>query len=146
MKNTIARKVFDKVRDALFDGALSHTVFGHHGKCCAIDTIWALREDKFRAYLAADDKLAYLATLPWIGDITKYHLAKNFGVDCAKPDVHLQRLADHHGVTPQVLCDDLARQTGYRSATVDVLLWRACANGVIDSRSGRIVESDLVQA
>jgi hypothetical protein len=24
--------------------------------------------------------------MPWIGKITKYHLAKNYGVDCASPD------------------------------------------------------------
>lgn len=45
---------------------------------------------------------------------------------------------DHHCCAPQHLCDYLAQLTGYRSATVDVLLWRAYANGVIDSRSGRI--------
>lgn len=84
---------------------------------------------------AADDKLAFCESLPWIGGITKYHLAKNFGADVAKPDVHLKRLADAAGCTAQALCDRLARETGYRVGTVDVVLWRACAIGLVDSRA-----------
>ena len=82
--------------------------------------------------------LEWLQGLPWIGGITKYHLAKNLGIDCAKPDVHLQRLADREGVTAHVLCERLAKATGYRIATVDLVLWRACATGLIDSRTGTV--------
>jgi len=93
-------------------------------------------------YLVAADKVEFCASLPWIGNITKYHLAKNFGADVAKPDVHLQRLADREGTTAQALCERLAKATGYRAATVDVLLWRACANGIINSRTGEIAPTN----
>jgi len=36
--------------------------------------------------------LVYLQTYPFIGNITKYHLAKNLGFDVVKPDRHLVRL------------------------------------------------------
>lgn len=138
MQNKVARMIYEKCRKALTDGLSSATVFGHKGKTGAIDKIWRDRQSLYEEFLAAEDKLAWLAELPWIGHITKYHLAKNFGLDVAKPDVHLQRLADLHGTTAQELCADLAAQTGYRIATVDTLLWRACANGVVNSHTGQI--------
>lgn len=52
--------------------------------------------------------------------------------------VPLQRLADREGTTPFALCARIAAETGLRIATVDTILWRACANGVIESTTGRI--------
>ena len=138
MKNTVAREIFKRVMAALGAAQSASTAFRHPGKSAAIDTIWRDRAALYAAYMAADDKLAACEALPWIGGITKYHLAKNFGADVAKPDVHLQRLADQHGCTPQALCDRLAAETGYRAATIDTVLWRACAEGVIDSRTGAL--------
>lgn len=138
MKNTVARRIYEKVKDALFRGESARTVFGHPGKAAAIDDIWARREHWYFQFTRVEtdaDRLAACEAMPWIGPITKYHLAKNFGVDVAKPDVHLQRLADYEGVTAQQLCERLARETGYRVATVDLLLWRACATGLINSRA-----------
>jgi hypothetical protein len=60
--------------------------------------------------------------------------SENLGADVAKPDVHLNRLAEAERVTAQELCERLAKETGYRAATVDLILWRACANGIIHSR------------
>lgn len=138
MKNTIAVKIFAKVMAAIQGGVSTFDVFRHPGKAKAIDDIWRRRDELMAGYLAAVDKVSFCETLPWIGGITKYHLAKNFGADVAKPDVHLQRLADREGVTPQQLCERLARDSGYKIATVDVLLWRACADGILNSRTGAI--------
>lgn len=138
MKNTVARGIFDRIMPHLREGRSAGEGFGHKGKVAAIDFIWRERERLFTEFMAAPDKVAYAETLPWIGGITKYHLAKNFGAQVAKPDVHLQRLADREGVSSQALCERLAGETGYKVATVDVILWRACALGIIDSRSGRI--------
>jgi hypothetical protein len=141
MQNNVARGIFDRVVPALDVGASSFSVFKHKGKTTAIDLIWSTRVALLAAYLAAEDKLTFCQSIPWIGPVTKYHLAKNFGADVAKPDVHLQRLADHRGVSVHDLCAGLAAETGYRIATIDTLLWRACANGVIDSRTGEIREA-----
>jgi hypothetical protein len=139
MKNTIARKIFEKVIQAINTGQSATTALGHPGKAAAIDDIWRRRVELLAEYLAASDKVEFCSSLPWIGQITKFHLAKNFGADVAKPDVHMQRLADREGCTAQQLCERLAASTGYRAATIDVVLWRACANGILNSRSGEIV-------
>ncbi|BEP34318.1 hypothetical protein GmRootV59_12920 [Variovorax sp. V59] len=141
MKNTVARMIFDRCIGALAAGTPVIDVFKHKGKVAAIEAIWADRAGLLSMYLLRKtdaDRLEMLAALPWIGGITKYHLAKNFGANVAKPDVHLQRLADREGCTAQSLCERLAGEVGLRAATVDVVLWRACANGVINSRTGEI--------
>ena len=135
MRNTVAQTIFDRCMGALRAGVSVRTVFGHPGKAAAIDHIWAERKRLYSAYRSAADPVEYLATLPWVGPITKYHLAKNFGGDFAKPDVHLNRLADAENVSAQELCERLGRESGYRAATIDLILWRACADGIIDSRS-----------
>jgi hypothetical protein len=139
MQNEIARKIFERVRALLQAGqSVKGNILGKSGKAAAIDRIWADRAAMLAGYLAAVDKLEFCRTLPWIGGITCYHVAKNFGADVAKPDVHLQRLADREGATVQALCERLAAETGYRVATVDTILWRACALGLINSRTGAI--------
>jgi len=138
MKNTVARGIFDRCEIALDAGTPVFEVFKHPGKAAAIETIWRDRTQLLEGYLAAADKLAFCESLPWIGGITKYHLAKNFGADVAKPDVHLQRLADREGCTAQTLCERLAAATNLRVATIDTVLWRACADGFLNSRTGEI--------
>jgi len=151
MKNTIARQIFQRCRQALHDHRPITDVFAHPGKANAMQTIWNTRHALFDAFLKARDSqpdtevVDWLqANLPWIGSITKYHLAKNYGIDVAKPDVHLKRLQDHTGLSPQALCEYISQQTGYRVGTVDVILWRACANGVIDSRAGYIYLENVI--
>lgn len=138
MKFTVARSIFERVMAALEAGHSSRVAFGHPGKTQAIDQIWRDRGRLFAEFKKASDPLAYCRSLPWIGPITCYHLAKNFGVDVAKPDVHLQRLARIGNETVDQLCSRLAASTGFRVATVDVLLWRASATGVIDSHTGAL--------
>lgn len=142
MKYTVAWGIYQRCIAALEANEDVGLAFRHPGKSKAIAKVWADRVGLYQAYLQTRDQLAFLAELPWIGQITKYHLAKNFGLDFAKPDLHLQRLADLEGCTVQALCERLAAETGYRVATVDTILWRACANGLIDSRSGALHYSD----
>lgn len=139
MNHKVARGIYERVRVEMLEGGRNaHRVFGHEGKAQAINDIWDRRAALHAGYLNAQDKIEFCGSLPWIGEKTKYHLAKNFGADVAKPDVHLQRLADRHGTTVQALCDELAQSTGLKSRTVDLVLWMACAKGVIDSTTGRI--------
>ena len=91
------------------------------------------REILFAAYRAHEDKIAFLGEIPWIGPITSYHLEKNLGGDHAKPDVHMERLARRDRTTAHRLCEGLARESGFRVATIDTILWRACADGLLDS-------------
>jgi hypothetical protein len=135
MKNSVAAPIAKRCLAALEAGASSATVFNHPGKRVAIDAIWRQRDVLFRRYCREADKLEVLSELPWIGPVTRHHLAKNLGADTAKPDVHLERLARRDRTTTQTLCRRLSRVTGYRVATIDSILWRACAEGVLNSHA-----------
>jgi len=134
MKVTVAEPIYQRCMHALTEGQSATTAFGHPGKGPAIDEIWARRLELFDGFQAASDKVEFCADIPWIGPVTKYHLAKNFGADVAKPDVHMERLAQVETTTPARMCKRLARETGYRAATIDTILWRACADGILNSR------------
>src|SRR3546814_13021311 len=105
-----------------------------------MDHIWANRTQLFADYLVAPDKIQYCRSIPWIGDITCYHLAKNFGAQVAKPDVHLVRVADRHATNAQDLCERISAASGYKINTVDLILWRACAVGILDGRTCQLIE------
>ena len=135
MKAQVARIIEGRVWAAIHAGKpVKGNVLGKSGKAAAIDWIWANRAALFAKFQAANDKVEFAALLPWIGQITKWHVAKNLGVDCAKPDVHLVRVAAHYQTTPAELCERLAAASGDRIATVDLVIWRACNLGIIRSR------------
>lgn len=134
MSWTVAQPIYERCLRALqTDGRLG-VVFGHRGKVRAIRSIWQHRCELFEQFNQADDPTSFCAALPWIGPTTKWHLAKDLGADVAKPDVHLARLARRDRTTVDRLCRRLARLTGYRVATIDTILWRACATGVLNSK------------
>ena len=133
MANTVATLIYDRCMNALRIGDSVTGVFRHPGKSLAIDAIWRERERHYADYMAAEDKVAELRALPWIGDITALHLAKNFGANVAKPDVHMERLARAESASTEELCARLSAASGYRAATVDTILWRACALKVLNS-------------
>lgn len=131
MKAQIAREIYYKVMEAVIvRGESAATVFGHKAKAAAIDRIWRDRDQVFDAYCVSLDRLAFLESLPWIGPITKYHCAKNFGMDVVKPDRHLVRIAAMSNETPDELCRRLARESGDSVAVIDTVIWRAANMGL----------------
>jgi hypothetical protein len=130
MKNQVARLIFDRIREAIATGQPISRVFKHKGKVDAILNMSLVADEIFEAYQKSEDKLSFLDALSFIGKVTKYHLAKNLGVDICKPDRHLVRIADYYKTTPQALCEKLSEGTGMRIATVDVILWRAANLGL----------------
>jgi hypothetical protein len=134
MRVTVATGIFQRCMASLRLGASAASVFGHEGKSAGIDRIWRDRRRLFDGYQATEDPLVYLESLPWIGPVTRHHLAKNLGANEAKPDVHMERLAKYEGTTTAELCTRLSHQSGYRAATIDSILWRACADGILNSR------------
>ena len=122
MREQVARTIYERV-------VRTHdpNVIGHPGKRSAVKRAFQEYESWFAALLAADDPTTYLETLPWIGPITKYHLARNLGVDCVKPDRHLARLAERFGYgTPDAMCRAIQDELGGRLGTIDAVLWRYC--------------------
>lgn len=131
MKNQIARIIEDRIYEAWAGGKPTSSAFNHKGKVAAIDKVRGDMERYFFEYQQATDKLSYLASLPYIGNITKYHLAKNLGEDVVKPDRHLVRIAKSYDTTPFELCQKLSEETRYRIGTVDLIIWRAANLGFI---------------
>jgi hypothetical protein len=131
MKEQIARKIWHKILSAIENGKNASDVFGHKGKATAIDTMRHRRLERFTEYQKSQDKLSFLQSLPWIGPITKYHLAKNLGLECIKPDRHLVRIAASEGKTPNELCQQLSGETGDRLVLVDTVIWRSANLGLL---------------
>ena len=73
---SVGRRTFERCMRALAFGSTTRLGFRHPGKADAIDGIWAEQTRLFNDYLASSDKLAFLATLPWVGPATKHALAR----------------------------------------------------------------------
>lgn len=125
MKNQIARIIEERIYHAMANGQPISSAFGHKGKVKAMEYILANKIQLFNAFQHAQDKLEFLKSLPYIGNITKYHLAKNLGIDVVKPDRHLKRIAEKESKTPYQLCKEISDLIGDSLATVDTVIWRA---------------------
>ena len=130
-------------------------IFNNPNKINAILVVWNNRTKfcaKYYECKTLQDKLNYLRTLPHIGNITAGHLARNLGEDMVKYDIWIQRLGAVYGGTaglvekvnnanlnPEIkrACDDmfdqLVRETGLPRGYIDVVLFRACQNHMIDA-------------
>lgn len=66
-----------------------------------------------------------LRQFPYIGPVTVYHLAKNIGLQVAKPDRHLVRIAHSDGYDDvQVFCQHISSIYGDSIPVVDIVFWR----------------------
>lgn len=75
------------------------------------------------------DPINQLQALPFIGPVTSWHLAKNLGLDVAKPDRHLVRVSELLGFrSADHLCQELAATTGEQAKVVDLIVWRYLAD------------------
>lgn len=134
MKAQIARSIYDRIIGCLNQQGDISTVFGHKLKVKAIKEVLSKRHELFAQFCetqfdGTDAILDFCKSLPHIGDITKYHLAKDLGCDVAKPDRHLVRIAAKYGMSTEELCKKLSNETGDRIAAVDFVLWRAANLG-----------------
>jgi len=131
MREQIARIIKDKIFMAIANGKDISTAFGHKGKVAAIKHILSSYNRLFSEYMQSDDKIEYLQSIPFIGGITKYHLAKNLGHDCIKPDRHLVRIAGKFNMNCNDMCEQLSKETGDKVSVVDIVLWRSANLGWI---------------
>src|SRR3712207_5262644 len=79
----IGRRTFERCMRALSVSSTARVGFRHPAKAEAVDRVWRERERLFEEYMASPDKLRYLATLPWIGPVTKHSLARRLGIHAA---------------------------------------------------------------
>lgn len=84
--------------------------------------------DEFKQSVLADP-INQLQKLAFVGPITSWHLAKNLGLDVAKPDRHLVRLSERLGFrSADHLCRELAATTGEQAKVIDLIVWRYIAD------------------
>jgi hypothetical protein len=76
----IGRRTFERCMRALSFDSTARVGLRHPAKAEAIDRVWRERDRLFEEYTASPDKLRFLATLPWIGPVTKHSLARRLGV------------------------------------------------------------------
>jgi thermostable 8-oxoguanine DNA glycosylase len=130
-------------------------IFGNKNKVNAIVDIWQNREKYSNGYYLLKDapleaKLSYLYRLPYIGKITKNHLARNLGEDVPKYDIWVQRLGvmfsgrkdleskiNNSKLSLEIVkvCDNMFKQikqeTGLPIGYIDLVLWRACEQNIL---------------
>lgn len=142
MRETIIRKKFPEVSAAFFEWESAQRIAAHSDKCrdaalCCfnnprkIDALVQVAVHVFkRGFQSVRESIqregiTYIMQLPYMGPVTSYHFAKNIGLPVAKPDRHLNRIANKVGYrSPQLLCLDIARVIGEKIAVVDLVLWR----------------------
>ncbi len=141
-REAVLRGLFPAVSRAFLDFASAAEIARHASRCHAEGLRVFRQPRKLAAIVTVADRvhrlgfatikanieaggLAYLETFPYVGPVTRYHLAKNLGVDVVKPDRHLCRVARaaRYG-SPEALCRMISASTGDRLAVVDLVIWR----------------------
>jgi hypothetical protein len=142
MRETVIRKRFSLISECFFRWESAHRIdrsadrcfrsalccFNHPAKIRAIiEVAHKICVDGF-GHLEAElkaDPIRAVRQFPFIGPITSCHLAKNIGAQVAKPDRHLQRIAQFCGYDDvQTFCKEIAGFIGDPVPVVDVVLWR----------------------
>lgn len=142
MKESIIRKYFQELSFCFFEWESASkineskafcyetaiNIFNNARKILAIidmsSRICDLGFDKLKENLEKTP-IEFLQTFDQIGPVTSYHLAKNLGLQIAKPDRHLVRLSNFLGFEDvQDLCSSIAKNSGDTVPVVDIVLWR----------------------
>ena len=152
-----AKKIHQKIMSNLVNNIFNYNdllmIFNNKNKIKAVCEVWNNRRDFCDSYYSLcdlDSKISYLQKLPHIGKITANHLARNLGENVVKYDIWIQRLGalyagevalqekiDNKKLSPEIKksCDDmffyLVKETGLPRGYIDVVLWKACQNGLI---------------
>jgi len=142
MKESVIRGLFGHISECFFNWESSRRIAASADTCCQLALRRFNHPRKIGAILetacliAADGfeplrrqiqsrPIETLDSLPYIGPVTSYHLAKNLGFSFAKPDRHLQRLARAAGYSSvQHMCRTISARTGDSPQVVDIVLWR----------------------
>lgn len=129
------------------------TIYKNKLKIKAIKNVWdyrALYNYNFYNCETVEDKVDFLGTLPYVGNITKFHLARNLGLNFVKYDIWIQRLGvalygaeefvdkvNNTKLLPEIkyycdiMFDEIQKKTNEKVGFIDVVLWRACQKGLI---------------
>ena len=120
---------------ALKRGKSAGAVYRHSGKTAAMDYVWRERRllfGQWRRLKDDHDRVRFCGRLPFFGRLSRYDMARELGANVVKPDWRLSILSHLEGLSVWGMCQRLAQQTGYREATIGVILEGAFIVGLID--------------
>lgn len=123
-------KKAEKIYDQFFENNMDFNVIKHELKKQAIKTGLDNHKEWFKKIksLKTDEEIiSYIQTFPFMGNITKYHLARNIGIDVAKPDRHMNKVAAKFGYSDvNAMCKDISKTVDEKIGVIDTILWRYC--------------------
>jgi len=145
-RESAVRRVFDHVSLCYCDWESAEAIVSVGEICCTTAALRFANRGKLLGILSTAkyiknigfdefkqsvlvDPINRLQVLPFIGPVTSWHLAKNLGLDVAKPDRHLVRVSERLGFrSADDLCRELAATTGEKAKVVDLIVWRYIAD------------------
>jgi len=82
--------------------------------------------DVIRTASSSEQIKAKLIKLPHIGNITVYHLMRNIGIDCYKPDRHIVNISKMLNMDTEKIFDIIIKKRREKYIGIaDYILWRA---------------------
>jgi len=95
-----------------------------------VETAILIKKEGYKKFMNIEE----MRKLPFIGEVTKFHLARNLGLDVGKPDRWMIRLAEKLGFPPTAegvndMLENFSYATGEKKGVIDIVLWRACEQG-----------------
>ena len=141
-RESVVRRLFDPLSKAFLEWQSAELInrrrqscmlsalqiFDNRRKIIAIlDTAAIVAESGFATIRRRieEEGVCFLQTLPYIGPVTVFHLAKNLGLPVVKPDRHMRRMARAAGFpSPLELCEVIANRVGDPIQVIDIVLWR----------------------
>ncbi len=142
MSEFIIRRKFPKISEAFLDWESAGQIAESGAQCSEAALLHFKHSKKIESILnialhvhehgfevvcecIKQDGVHYLSQFPYMGPATSLHLAKNIGLQVAKPDRHLTRISESVGYsTPEQMCIEIARIVGDKVPVVDLVLWR----------------------
>jgi len=122
MKNTVAEYIFAKFWN---NGDLNFNAIKHPHKNKSVIEVFNHLNRHLKNLKKSKNRLKYIESLPHIGKVTKYHLARNLGLDYAKPDRHLVRISSLFKFNNvQKFCGKISNLSGDKIGLVDLIFWR----------------------
>ncbi|MFX0067104.1 MAG: hypothetical protein ACFFC7_33655 [Candidatus Hermodarchaeota archaeon] len=87
-------------------------------------TSWKNIQDLFLSKEEFDKKKK---KLPYIAEVTVFHLMRNIGVNCFKCDTHIEKLSQRLNINPEVIFDTIINHKKEKYIGIaDYILWRGC--------------------
>jgi hypothetical protein len=123
MRNTVAERIYQRFWKN--SDIPDFKAIGHNKKRDSMMRVYKGLDRYFFRFTKSKNKLKFLQTIPFIGKITKYHLARNLGLDYAKPDRHLVKIAALFNYSNvQKFCEIISKAVNEKIGVVDLIIWR----------------------